>query len=324
MELRIEITKENKERIFKIINELLEEETTKPSFKIESKQPPSTRKYLSTPKEIEGLEYGTIMRYGNATDNQIQLVGTWGQFNSFFPVKAALRILANYLIANKADSVNLREFVFMCVEIFRSTKISNKPLRKYRGFPLRKKDTAIGRFVWHFLIPAQEMGLIKITKSSLDHKGIPYASNEWNRAYITITKNGLEFARLENPLFDGASMEQIFGEEERRWLIDFLKKIDKEGFREYSLLEDVYEYLKEGHNGKEELWEWFENDSRFINYVESWSRKRGRPEQLRKQIANLARTFSASKIALLRELGVVKNKRNDYTIIRGLETKSAS
>jgi len=321
MELRIEITKENKEKIFALISALLEEEKIKPSFEIRGKKAPTGQDYLSIPEKIEGLEDGSIMRYGGAGDKQIQLVGTWGQFNSFFPVKAALRILANYLSENKKDSVNLREFVFKCTEIFRRTKINNKQLSKYRGFPLTKKDTAIGRFVWHFLIPAQEMGLIKITKSSLDYSSMPYAPNDWNKVYITITREGLEFARLKNPLFDTASMGQVLGENERRWIIDFLKKINKDGFGEYSILKDVYEFLKKGHNGKEELWSWFENDRRFINYVKSWSRKSGKPKQLKKQIANLARTFSASKIALLRELGVVRNKRNDYTLIRGLETK---
>lgn len=321
MELRIEITKENKEKIFELISAFLDEETAEPLFEVRRKKVPTGRDYLSIPKKIEGLEDGNVMRYGGPGDRQIQLVGTWGQFNSFFPVKAALRILVNCLSENKKDSVNLREFVFKCTEIFRKTKINNKRLSKYRGFPLRKKDTAIGRFVWHFLIPAQETGLIRITESSLDYRGMPYAPNDWNRVHITVTREGLEFALLRNPLFDGTSMEQVLGEDERGWIIDFLKKIDKDGFREYSILKDVYEFLKKGHNGKEELWSWFENDRRFINYVKSWSRKSGKPKQLKKQIANIARTFAASKIALLRELGVVRNKRNDYTVIRGLETK---
>lgn len=319
MELRIEITKENKEKIFELISALLEEETTQPSFEIGHEKAPIRRGYLSMPEKISGLKEGSVMKYGGTRDTQTQLVGTWGQFNSFFPIKAALRILANLLSESKKDSTNFREFVFECTEIFRSMKISNKRLSKYRGFPLRKKDTAIGRFVWHFLIPAQEMGLIRITESSLDYKGMPYAPNDWNSVCITITREGLEFAMLENPLFDGTSMDQVLGENERRWIIKFLKRIEKDGFAEYSLLEDVYEFLKKGHNGKEELWSWFESDKRFIDYIKSWSRKSGKPAQLKQQIASLAGTFSASKIALLRELGVVRNKRNDYTVIRRLD-----
>jgi hypothetical protein len=318
MELRIEITKENKEKVFALISALLEEgdATVKPSFSMAKAQP--RRDFLSVPDDIEGLENGSVMKYGTPEDMKLQLVGTWGQFNSFFPVKAGLRILANLLSESKKGSINLREFVFRCRDIFRKVKINNKKLSKYRGFPLRKKDSATGRFVWHFLIPAQEMGLIKITKSSLDYEGMPYSPNDWNKVYITITREGLEFARLKNPLFDGGDMEQILGKDEREWTINFLKEIDRKGFKEYTLLKDVFDFLKKGHNGKEQLWSWFENDSRFIEYVKSWSRKAKTPKELKKQIAGLARTFSASKIALLREVGIIRNKRGDYTLINEL------
>lgn len=316
MELRIEITKENKEKIFTLINALLEEEG-ETAFKptISKVKVQTQRNYLSVPSDIEGLKNGRVMKYGTKQDRQLQLVGTWGQFNSFFPVKAGLRILANLLSESRKKSTNLREFVFICTDIFRKVKIKNKKLSKYRGFPLRNKDTAIGRFVWHFLIPAQEMGLIQITKSSLDPDVMPYSPNDWDKVYITVTREGLDFARLKNPLFDDGGMEQVLGEDETRWMIDFLKKIDKNGFREYTLLRDILEFLKQGHNGKEELWSWFENDQRFMNYVKSWSRKSNTPKKLKKQVENLARTFSASKIALLRELRLILNKRGDYTII---------
>jgi hypothetical protein len=319
MELRIEITKQNRERIFEVINTLLEEEAAKSSADTSRKKASVARNYLSIPEKIDGLEHGAVMRYDDPRDKQVQLVGTWGQFNSFFPVKAALRILANFLSESEKDCVNLRNFIFQCIEVFRRTEIKNKRLGKYRGFPLRKKDTATGRFVWHFLAPAQEMGLIRVTKSPTGCKGIPTAPNDWNKVYITITQKGLEFARLRNPLFDGTSMEQVLGEDERKWIINFLKEVDEQGFGEYSLLKGVYEFLKEGHDGNEELWSWFERNGRFIDYVASWSRQAREPDQMKKQISRLAKTFSASKVALLRELAVVKNRRNDYKIIRGLE-----
>jgi len=314
MELRIEITKENREKIFRLIGALLEEEDMPSGVLAERIEAP--RNYLRVPDDMNGLEEGHVMKYGTSEDVQLQLIGTWGQFNSFFPVKAALRILANLLQESKTESVNLRNLVFKCIDIFRKVKVGGKILRKYRGFPLRRKDSATGRFVWHFLTPAQEMGLIKITNSALDYNGNPYSPNDWEKVDISITKDGLDFARLENPLFDHSSRLQVFGVDERKWLINYLQKVDQEGFKEFSLLKDVSEFLAEGHNGKEDLWSWFEHDQRLIKYVNSWSRKLGKPEKLRKQIENLSRTFSSSKIALLRELGIVKNKRNDYTVIR--------
>lgn len=318
LELRIKISKENREKVFALVSALLEESDRTVTPSPLPTKARALHNYLLVPKEVEELENGSTMKYGTPEDLQLQLVGTWGQFNSFFPIKAALRVIANFLSEAKKDSVNLREFSLMCTDIFRRVKIGNKRLSKYRGFPLRKKDTAIGRFVWHFLIPAQEMGLIRIVRSSLDHNGIPYSPNDWSKVDIAITREGLEFARLKNPLFDGDSVEQVFGEDERRWILNFLKKIDAEGFREYSLLKDVFDFLKQGHNGKEELWSWFENDQRFMNYVKSWSRKGNMPSEFKRQVENLARTFSASKIALLRELAIVRNKRGDYTIINEL------
>jgi len=321
MELKIKITPENKDKVFQLISELLESETEgiidigvlQPG-EIKTTQPPQflAQDYLKIPKEVSGLENGHITE----DNEQARRVGTWGQFNSFFPVKAALRILANLMEERNVDSIKLDEFVGICIDLFRKKK-----LEAYRGFPSSNKDTAVGRFVWHFLTPAQEMGLIKVKESNLEYDWIPNSQNDWGEVSITLTRQGLEFAMLKNNLFDSPSPRQILTEEEKEWIVEFLKRIDDEGYKEYSLLKDVFEFLKQGHNGKDDLWNWFEKDQRFIDYVKSWSRKArlGREEDVQKQIRNLAMTFSASKVALLRELGVVNNRRNDYTIMGELE-----
>ena len=317
MDLKIKITPENKDKVFQLISELLESETEgiidlgvlQPG-EIKTTQPPQflAQDYLKIPKEVSGLENGHITE----DNEQARRVGTWGQFNSFFPVKAALRILANLMEERNVDSIKLDEFVEICIDLFRKKKLG-----EYRGFPSSKKDTAVGRFVWHFLTPTQEMGLIKIKEPNLDHKWIPTPPNEWGEVSITLTCQGLEFAMLKNNLFDSPSPRQILTEEEKEWIIEFLKRIDDEGYKEYSLLKDVFEFLKQGHNGKDDLWNWFEKDQRFIDYVKSWSRKArlGREEDVQKQIRNVAMTFSASKVALLRELGAIKDKRNCYDVI---------
>ena len=38
-------------------------------------------------------------------------------------------------------------------------------------------------------------------------------------------------------------------------------------------------------------------------------------EVFEKQLGNYSKSYAASKISLLRELGAIRNKRNDYTII---------
>jgi hypothetical protein len=103
--------------------------------------------------------------------------------------------------------------------------------------------------------------------------------------------------------------------------MSYLKKIDHEGYGEYSLLLSVYKFLSDGHNGKNELCEWFQHNEKFVEYIKSWSRKAQRDDLtgFRDQINNLSITFAASKIALLRELNIIMNKRNDYTIVGALK-----
>ncbi len=325
MKLTLEVTKENKEKIKKLIDLLLEEnigiegETKAMLSESGSHGMSATPSCLKIPTMRNESVSGEISV--NLGDKRTSFVGSWGQFNSFFSVKAALRILANFLEENKKTSVNLKEFVDFSLKIFSNTKISGTPMRKFRGFPSSDKDSAAGRFVWHFLCTAEEMGLIKITKSSLEYDGMPLTFHGWGKVDITITGEGLKFAKLENNLFDRGDPVQVLTEAEKVWLLDYLKKIDVKGYREYSLLRDVYEFLKAENPGKEELFSWLENNKNFVKYIKKWSRKNksGDKKAFEKQLKNLAATFACSKIALLRELGVVSPKRNVYDIVGKFE-----
>ena len=83
-----------------------------------------------------------------------------------------------------------------------------------------------------------------------------------------------------------------------------------------TLIQEVFEHIKSGHNGNKDLWNWFENDKRFQDYIRSRSRRaKEDPKIFDKQLSNYAKTFASTKISLLRELGIIKNKRNDYSII---------
>lgn len=324
MDLKITITKKNKEKVFQIIAALLEEEANgtieigNNKKQIQSLIPSeienSEKDYLKIPNLQNNLEHAKPNFYIN--DDRPQRVGTWGQVNSFFSIKAALRVLANYLEKKDVDSINLNIFVEICIKLFKENG-----LNIYRGFPSTEKDTAIGRFVWHFLTAAHEMGLIIIKESMLDYDGMPSSLHDLEDVKIGITQEGLEFARLKNNILDGISNKQVLTQEEKYWMVSFLKKIDSEGYKEYSLLKDVFEFIKQGNNGKNDLCNWFENDQRFIEFIKSWSRKAesGKAEELKNQIKNLATTYSAAKVAFLRELGIIRNKRNNYDIIGELE-----
>ncbi len=325
MQLTINITKKNKDKIFRFIEEILEDEENHLDLNkilIDTKSQTNIsedRDYLHVPDQIMGFSDGKNGKIGFyvskeriGENKRISSVGSWGQFNSFFPIKAALRILANHMLDRDILSVKLDDFVTVCLDIF-----NKKHYHKIRGFPSSNKDTAKGRFVWHFLSTAYEMGLISISYSDLKYDGLPATLQDWDSVEIELTKQGMEFAVLPNNLFDNISEQQVLTNEEREWLISYLRKIDEDGYKEYSLLKNVYEYIKEGHNGKDDLWGWFKNNKVFQDYIKSWSRKaqRGDEQALNDQINTLSVSFSGSKVALLRELGVISNKRNDYTIV---------
>jgi hypothetical protein len=327
MQLIINITKKNKPKIFKLIEELLESDEEQPrninKFLINVDKQQDKIKYedyLKIPEKIIGIRDGKPPSYSSndrISDNvRMSAIGSWGQFNSFFPIKAALRILANYILYEDVNSVKLDKFVMLCLKTFNYRNLNNR-----RGFPSSLKDTAKGRFVWHFLATAYEMGLIRISYSNLEYDGLPGSLQDWDNLEINLTTQGMEFALLPNNIFDNISEQQVLTNEERDWMISYLKKIDKEGYKEYSLLKDIYTFLSEGHNGKDELWTWFSSNKNFIDYIKTWSRKTdiGDENALQSQIGNLSMSFSTSKVALLRELGTISNKRNNYKIIGELQ-----
>jgi hypothetical protein len=305
VELHIKITQKNVDRVIQLIRELayLEPE----SGAAISVEPGSVRaptrggpaSYLSIPARLEGLRSGRTSLESIGSKQ----VGTWGQFNSFFPVKAVLRVLAHMMEENGEKAVDLDDLVGKSIEA-----VTAAGLLHYRGFPKKvEKESAVGRLVWHFITPAHEMGMIGIEGEDTE---IPV--KDWKGTNVFLTRQGQEFARLENLILDKDGKEQVLSDAERAWMVKYLKKIDNEGFREYTLLRRIFEQLNRRNT---DLAAWLEENRQFIEYVKSWSRKAKDKKRLREQIKNVAAMFAQSKIALLRELGVVRNKRNDYTVI---------
>ena len=115
-------------------------------------------------------------------------------------------------------------------------------------------------------------------------------------------------------MIDGDNDLVILSTDEQKWLINYLKSIEREGFQEYSLLKEFLSFLKSGHHDYQDLLEWFSSNKRMLDYLKTWSRKQDDPDAFRAQVENVAAVFVTGKLALLRELGVVSSKRNDYTV----------
>lgn len=266
--------------------------------------------YLSIPPSLN-------LRQGKITvDEETRIWGSWLMFNDFFAPKFLARVLAWKIKKENREFIPLISLLKDSIHL-----IKRNGLSKLKGFPNSfsnledyQKDTAIGRLVNHFLRTATKMGLFEV--KSIESKVKEIWKEKWENISVTLTKEGLKFAQLKNIVFDENGKEQVLSRNEIIWLIQHLQQIDREGYKEYSILKEVYSFLKNGHNGNRDLWNWFTNNQRFREYVIQISKRTKNDQKaFSKQINNYARSFASSKISLLRELGVVKDKRNDYTLV---------
>lgn len=283
----------------KTINESISQFETVPT-KIQENQ---EELYFQIPPSLK-LSSGKV-----EVDDETKTWGAWLMFNDFFAPKFLSRVLAWKMQKNNSNSILLSELMKESISI-----ISRYNLSHLKGFPNLEKDKEGGRLVNHFLSTFVKMGLINAEPSD---KGIKEVWKEkWDKIELSLTKEGLEFAQLKNNVFDNGKKEQILTQEEKEWLLTYYKKIDKQGYREYTVLKELYAFLKEGNNGNKDLWNWFENNEKFKQYILRRSeRARNDDKKFRKQVYNYARSFASAKISLLRELGLIRDKRNDYTVM---------
>jgi hypothetical protein len=261
---------------------------------------------LTPVPQLEALEPGVPR-----ITSQSQRIGTWGQFNSYFPGKAVARVLANLIATEGRQHIPLDRVITTSVETFTSAGLT-----KLRGFPKDPREkSSVGRLVWHFVSTFHDMGLFSIRGGIAEDGSIPWKDKEWSRVEIALTKQGYEFAKLPNAVFDRGGEDQVLTQEERTWLLGHLKQLDEAGFREYGLLSRVWKFLSDGKNGKDDLQAWFKGNAEFVSYIKEWSKKADDEEKFEDQLTNVATMFASSKVALLREFGIVANKRNDYTVL---------
>lgn len=273
------------------------------SKKEETPKPHAVAEFFGIPPELN-LQKGKVM-----ADKETQTWGSWLMFNDFFAPKFISRVLAWKMHKEKKDSIFLNELMEETINL-----IAKHNLSHLKGFPNLDKDRKGVRLVHHFLRTFVNMGLIDANID--DRRGDEIWKENWTKIKISLTKQGLEFARIKNSVFDEGKKEQILSLEEKNWLVDCLKEIDRDGHKEYSILKQIYDLLKSGKNGNKDLWKWFENNKKFCEYIYERSERAQKDSKiLKQQIHNYARTFASAKISLLRELGVVKDKRNDYTIM---------
>lgn len=299
MEIRIVITKENKERVLKLIDELVECESEALS------SGPLKTEVISTnqsPLQIDLIKESHDSRNVSLADPEIgkREFGSWGMFNSYVPGKAALRVLINMMHENGGEAVKFWSLIDECASEFWRLRL------RYRGFPKRTSDSAKNRLAMHLIWSYSEMGLIRIFGGEKD-------------PIVAVTRDGQEFASLHNPLIDDGKGKPL-SPEEQRWLISHLKKIDALGHKDFTVLKGVVEFLDQGNRSFDDIVNYFQSNKDFESWVLQGSRYKDSPKDFAQQLQNISRTFTSGKIALLRELGIVSDSRAKYKVIRSLES----
>lgn len=305
MEIKIEVTKKNKDKILKLLSELIDSEVEGSvgiGFGRNKENEVQTNivsrdNYLSPPSNVNNLEFGKP----NICKSPY---GAFAMFNSYIPGKASLRILAHLMAENKGKPIKYKDLIAKCVEIYEKTGLS-----KYRGFPnvgKKKKESSISRLEWHLIYPFDEMGLIQIREENFER-------------LVSITREGLDFARIPNLLLDEGHDKSVLSDKEKEWLVEYLEKIESDGFEEYSVLSNLVEFLKTGKKNRQDIINWFMENKKIVDFIRESSRYKNDDDQFSKQLQNLCSTFVAGKIALLRELGTVLDKRGDYSAIKNLK-----
>jgi len=316
MRVEINITKDNKDRILRLLNELVDAEsgTSEGTGKIEVKDSKGEHR-------AEKEEYKEYARYMDKPSDYIDKLlapesiessefglGKNFLFNSFFAAKAMLRVIAN--LTNEEEKSPEQNKV---LDIFNKAAIA-RDLQTYNGFPKERKEkhegSKINRPLYGILIPLFQMGMLKLNDNN-----------------ISLTKHGFEFSKLTNPKLDD-NKDELLSEEEINYLIGYLKEIDMHGYKEYTFLKQIVDFIKEKSTyGKtpvyQDLVDFIKRDERFVDYVYKTSKfgKNGLPKESHDFLNKLQRTAQAvvaSRIALLREFSVIEDKRNSYRIIKNV------
>ncbi len=302
MEIKIAIDSSNKERVLALVSQLVDAES-------EARVGASIASNMNVADAIPVIStmhdrLDACFRNSTISLSPPEIAtspfGAWAMFNSFIPGKAAMRVLGHFLDDQNDSLFQFGSLIEETVRSIRSRKFSG-----VRGFPGSRKASSVPRFATHLVLPLSEMGLV-------------LSKQQNGTRMMGLTEAGLNFSLLENPLLDSQDGKEGLSRDEREWIIGHLKRIDGLGFREYSTLHSIVDYVGSQRPSREQLVDWFANRRDFRDHIGSVSRHASDPPRLRKQIRNLANTYVSSKIAILRELGVVSDVRGAYDLVSKL------
>lgn len=178
------------------------------------------KKFLS--RDIQGIPTS------QTPSNKIRKSCLWGQYNRIFPIKVTLRTLANY-IKYSGTNIDLESFqedaANIAREIGKRLQTIDEKNNRYRderfstGFPIGSDEyKAKSRFKMHFVGYLTKDNIIEGAPGSLGFVDI--SRDENGKITIGLTKEGLDFALMENPVLDGENFGAILSDAEKKYYIN--------------------------------------------------------------------------------------------------------
>lgn len=241
----------------------------------------------------------------------------WGQVNRIFPLKFSVRMLANLLKQNNTDTISLksfkditatnaRSFGLKLVE-FEKMKHAKRAERVSAGLPVGEEGfKSEARFKSHFLVTVRTADDSKLVLDGALAKYL-FANIEGvdKEEKIGITKAGLEFAQLENPIIDKSEYNFTLSDAEVDY---YLRHVAEHVQGEYKAIKLIISLIKKGVNRREDI------NEALIKYCSEWS-----PEIRNTQRAGLmSRMF---ELKLLERQPDEKGVGVTYKISKGAEER---
>lgn len=228
-----------------------------------------------------------------------QLGPLWGQINRIFPMKIGLRILANMLRSNNGLYARLQDFQEKATSIARlyGLKLRREDKKQGRlrnncrfiGLPVHKVEAkSKQRYKTHFLAYLRKDGVMEGALGRL--KFVNLKSDSEGNELVGITREGLDFASLENPLLDNNDTgTETLSERETEF---YIKHIFHNIAGESQAIRQILNHISNGISTPKELNKRLEGD--YADY--GWSE-------------DVLNTNRSGLISRLHELGLIEKIR---------------
>ena len=242
--------------------------------------------------------------------NEEKLGPLWGQINRIFPMKIGLRILAN-MLRSTGSHVRLEDFQKKAVSIacLYGLKLRKEDKEHGRsrdssrsiGLPIHEDEVkSKQRYKSHFLGYLRKDGIMEGALGRL--KFVNLKRNPEGNEFIGITREGLEFAALENPLLDNNNTGKgTLSERETEF---YIKHVFHNIPGESQAIKQILEHISNGISTPKEL-----NNRLKVDYADyGWS----------EAVLNTNRSGLVSR---LHELGLVEKVRKGKEVAYALTSQ---